>query len=75
MSMYLGAFLGPTVAGYLVQYAGGFRSATTVFALFCLVLAATEVASLVSLLSDEKRGEGGEYEKLTEETPETNNTQ
>ncbi len=72
MSMYLGAFLGPTVAGYLVQYAGGFRSATTVFALFCLVLAAAEVASLVSLLSEEKRGE---YEKLTEETPETKNTQ
>ena len=72
MSMYLGAFLGPTVAGYLVQYAGGFRSATTVFALFCLVLAAAEVASLVSLLSEEKRGE---YEKLTEEIPETNNTQ
>ncbi len=58
-SFYLGNFVGPTVAGTLVQ-SMGFRVTTTVFCALYLVMAAGDVVDIIYKITNEKKRKRGD---------------
>ncbi len=61
-SFYLGNFVGPTLAGILVE-SWGFRKSSLLFWCLYLIITVVDVAELVSKIRGD-RGRVGQYQRL-----------